>query len=275
MKLNKHKHLLEEIKLKVLGDEIEYINLLKVMGRNHKYGYINQLSIYNTNLDASACAGYDLWLSRFNRVVRKGQKGIPVLRKLGDKEQLTYVFDISQTVSINNNVNDVDIWKFNEDIDTKMIDNMISEYLHIELSNMNIKEKIEELIINTMEYKTEVLMEDLNIDNDYFDLISDFLDESVKIAIYDRLDLSYESDSNSISNFLKELDVLDFDIVGHFVAEEINILISKMIRESNLNKEQTTTNEVRYNKNTKEEQGGSKDGRACKKLCVNYPSMVE
>lgn len=260
MKLNKHKHLLEEIKLKVLGDEIEYINLLKVMGRNHKYGYINHLSIYNSKLDASACAGYDLWLSRFNRVVRKGQKGIPVLRKLGDKKQLTYVFDISQTVSINNNVNDVDIWKFNEDIDTKMIDNMISEYMQIDLSNMNIKEKIEELIINTMEYKTEVLMEDLDINNDYFDLISDFLDESVKIAIYDRLDISYESDSNSISNFLKELDVLDFDIVGHFVAEEINILISKMIRESNLNKEQTTTNEVRYNENTKEEQGGSKDG---------------
>ncbi len=259
MKLNKHNHLLEDIKLKILSDEKEYVKLLKVMGNNHKYEFKNQLSIYNSNIEATACADYDLWLKRFNRAVRRGQKGIPILKSIGNKEYVTYVFDIVQTISIDKNINEVEIWKFDYENDIKVIEDIVNRYKKNDFTNVSFEKKVEELVSNFLDDKPQILLEELGLDEVPFEYFSRFLNESLKIALFNRLGVEYNENLNYINDFTYELDKLDFDIVGNFLQEQVNECISEIIKQSNLNKELTIVNEVRYNDNMIN-QGGSLNG---------------
>ncbi|WP_219719060.1 hypothetical protein, partial [Clostridioides difficile] len=64
------------------------------------------------NPEATACAKFDYWRERFNRTVMRGQQGIPILEDYGTYKKVDYIFDISQTVSKNRDVNEVNLWRF-------------------------------------------------------------------------------------------------------------------------------------------------------------------
>ena len=82
----------------------------KFCTRFHQYSYYNQIAIMCCNPDATHVAGYKTWLS-FNRFVRRGEKGIPILAPCIYKQdpdletspmvvkgfRVVYVFDVSQT----------------------------------------------------------------------------------------------------------------------------------------------------------------------------------
>ena len=89
----------------------EYKKFLKVMGNNYKYSYMHQLSIYSTYKRATACAEYDFW-KKLGRSVKRGEKGIPILDLSMRLPKVKYVFDVSQTVSIGNKINEVKLWKY-------------------------------------------------------------------------------------------------------------------------------------------------------------------
>lgn len=61
MQVNDFKNIQEAIKYEVLQDEKEYLKLLKVIGNNQKYDFSSQLSIYNKEPEARACAIFDIW----------------------------------------------------------------------------------------------------------------------------------------------------------------------------------------------------------------------
>ena len=75
----------------------EYKNFLKVMGNNYKYDGLNQINIYVLEPNAKACAEYNFWKNNFNRVVKRGQKGIPIYSN--NDKKIKYVYDITQTLS--------------------------------------------------------------------------------------------------------------------------------------------------------------------------------
>ena len=79
MRTNDFYALIELVKREVLGSETEYLKLLKVIGNNQRYDFLSQLSIYDRNFKAVACAGFDMWRERFHRTVMRGEKGIPIL----------------------------------------------------------------------------------------------------------------------------------------------------------------------------------------------------
>ena len=95
-------HSLEEIR----RDVSSYKDFLKTMGNNYKYSYMHQLSIYSTYKRATACAEYDFW-KKLGRSVKRGEKGIPILDLSMRLPKVKYVFDVSQTVSIGNKINEV------------------------------------------------------------------------------------------------------------------------------------------------------------------------
>lgn len=95
-----------------------YARYLKFMAQFHSYSVNNSLLIWMQKPDATLVAGYQTWLKKHKRQVKKGEKGIrilaPMTRKLtktkknqwGDLEEVevsyttfkpTTVFDISQT----------------------------------------------------------------------------------------------------------------------------------------------------------------------------------
>ncbi|MCR5796147.1 MAG: ssDNA-binding domain-containing protein [Solobacterium sp.] len=88
-----------------------YRAYLAVMARFHTYSINNSILIWMQRPDATLVAGYNTWLTRFSRNVKKGEKGIrilaPVRKKILDEDmqersvlsgfRTAVVFDISQT----------------------------------------------------------------------------------------------------------------------------------------------------------------------------------
>lgn len=95
-----------------------YIEYLQFMAKFHHYSVNNSILIWMQNPTASHVAGYQTWLKKFKRQVRKGEKGITILAPCphkfrkevtnedGTVEEVevaytsfkpTTVFDISQT----------------------------------------------------------------------------------------------------------------------------------------------------------------------------------
>ena len=94
-----------------------YRQYLSFMGKFHHYSINNSILIWIQMPTASHVAGYKAWMTKFNRQVRKGEKGITILAPCPHKfkkevqtedgfeektvEYMTYhpctVFDISQT----------------------------------------------------------------------------------------------------------------------------------------------------------------------------------
>ncbi len=70
---------------------------LKVMARNYKYAYSDQLMIFAQRPDATACAGFEIWKNKVKRYVMRGKKGIALIDRSGPKTRLRYVFDVSDT----------------------------------------------------------------------------------------------------------------------------------------------------------------------------------
>ena len=48
------------------------------MGNNQRYDFLSQMTIYDKNIEATACGKFDFWRKRFNRTVKYGEKGIPI-----------------------------------------------------------------------------------------------------------------------------------------------------------------------------------------------------
>ena len=71
----------------------EYLN---TAARLYKYPFQEQLLIYAQRPDATACAGIDVWNSKYyNCWVNRGAKGIALIDEEADYPKLKYVFDVS------------------------------------------------------------------------------------------------------------------------------------------------------------------------------------
>lgn len=107
-----------ETGVKAIFASPEYRAYLEFMGKFYNYSAGNCMLIWMQKPDASLVAGYKSWLTKFNRQVRKGEKGITILAPIphkfvkevinqdGDTEEVEVsytsfravsVFDISQT----------------------------------------------------------------------------------------------------------------------------------------------------------------------------------
>jgi len=127
MRINDFYNITELVKNNVLNSEKEYLRLLKVIGNNQRYDFLSQLSIYDKNPSAIACASFDVCRERFNRTVMRGQRGISIINSTSTFKKVGYIFDISQTVSIDNNVNEVGLWSFDRGRYEKALKDMIEQ----------------------------------------------------------------------------------------------------------------------------------------------------
>ena len=92
-----------------------WTDYLTTASRLYKYPFEDQLMIYAQRPDATACAEYDIWVSRMNRYVRKGSKGIALLDESSGFPRLHYVFDVSDT-GVRRNSRDPEVWQLGPDL---------------------------------------------------------------------------------------------------------------------------------------------------------------
>ena len=94
-----------------------YLELLKIVGKNQNYDLFNQLSIYKYDRSAIACATYKQWIDICKRQVVQGSKGIPII----NNGELDHIFDIKQTVNLAGNEDDFNIWRFKKERDSNVL----------------------------------------------------------------------------------------------------------------------------------------------------------
>lgn len=237
----------------------KYEEYLKVSGNNYKYPYIHQISIYNMDPKATACAEFDYWKS-IGRSVKRGEKGIPLLDI--DSGRIKYIFDIMQTVSINHNISEVKLWKYDSKKHLNLLDDLIDKFKEKD-SNLLLsqEDKIAALVESNVRGKFNKILESLSDESlksiqkvDIFNLLK----ESVKISISERMDVSYQLKEENLS-LLSKISSSDIDKVLSISANiSKNILLdlgSEIKRLEILEKiqerkdlEQTKELKERYNK---------------------------
>lgn len=176
MRVNDFLNISEHIKEYVLKSSEDYIKLLGVIGNNHRYRFIDQLSIFDRRLSATACGKFDFWREQFDRTVMRGEKGIPILCDYGNFKRVEYVFDVSQTVSRNNELNEVNLWQFDRADDLGMLRELIEE--------------------NGFEYSKDSILENIfTISRIYSDDKISSLSNELRI---------YDEDRNSFGKFVRD-----------------------------------------------------------------------
>lgn len=237
----------------------KYEEYLKVSGNNYTYPYIHQISIYNMDPKATACAEFDYWKS-IGRSVKRGEKGIPLLDI--DSGRIKYIFDIRQTVSINHNISEVKLWKYDTKKHLNLLDEMIDKFKEKDSKLLLSQEdKIAALVESNVRGKFNKILESLSDESlksiqkvDLFNLLK----ESVKISISERMEVSYQLKEENLS-LLSKISSSDIDKVLSISANiSKNILLdlgSEIKRLEILEKiqerkdlEQTKELKERYNK---------------------------
>ena len=249
MRINDFHNMLELVKQDILHSEAEYLKLLKVVGNNQRYDFRSQLSIYDKNPEATACAKFDYWRERFHRTVMRGQKGIPILEDYGIKKRVDYIFDVSQTVSRNRNVNEVNLWRFDKEAHNDVLKEMIASEGYEE-SESNL-ENIFSLSRIYGDEKIDSLMNELRIaDEDRISFVK-FVRDSISYAVASRFKVDYPMDKELLRENFKRLDSISIMSLGETVSDISGNIIDTTIQKSKeieLQKGVLRSREAGYNK---------------------------
>ncbi|HES4481305.1 TPA: DEAD/DEAH box helicase family protein [Streptococcus pyogenes] len=249
MRINDFHNILELIKQDILQSEAEYLKLLKVVGNNQKYDFRSQLSIYDKNPEATACAKFDYWREHFNRTVMRGQKGIPILEDYGTYKKVDYIFDISQTVSKNRDVNEVNLWRFDKETHRDILKELIKSKGYEESEST--LENIFSLSRLYGDEKVDSLMNELRISDEDRISFTKFARDSVSYAVASRFKLDYPMDKELLKENFAMLDSISLMSIGETVSDISGTVIGATIQKSKeleLQKEVLRGKEAGYNK---------------------------
>lgn len=249
MRINDFHNILELVKQDILQSEVEYLKLLKVVGNNQRYDFRSQLSIYDKNPEATACAKFDYWREHFNRTVMRGQKGIPILEDYGTYKKVDYIFDIGQTVSRNRDVNEVNLWKFDKENHQDVLKEMIKSEGYEESEST--LENIFSLSRLYGDEKINSLMNELRIaDEDRISFIK-FVRDSISYAVASRFKLNYPMDDELLRENFQRLGSISLMSLGESISDISGKIIDATIQKSKeleLQKEVLRGKEAGYNK---------------------------
>jgi len=92
----------------------DWSKFLILAGQFYKYNFMDQIMIYVQRPTATACAEFDLWNHRMGRRIRRGSKGIALLRYRDGRVFLRYVFDVADTERRENG-RDPMLWQYREE----------------------------------------------------------------------------------------------------------------------------------------------------------------
>ncbi|HFR3591145.1 TPA: DEAD/DEAH box helicase family protein, partial [Streptococcus suis] len=249
MRINDFNNILELVKQDVLHNEAEYLKLLEVVGNNQRYDFRSQLSIYDRNPEATACAKFDYWRERFNRTVMRGQKGIPILEDYGTYKKVAYIFDISQTVSRNRDVNEVNLWRFDKEAHKDVLKEMIETEGYEESEST--LENIFSLSRLYGDEKIDSLMNELRIADEDRISFTKFVRDSVSYAVASRFKVDYPVDNELLKENFAKLDRISLMSLGETISDISGKIIDETIQKSKeleLQKEVLRGKEAGYNR---------------------------
>ena len=263
MQVNDFKNIQQAIKYEVLQDEKEYLKLLKVIGNNQKYDFFSQLSIYNKEPEARACATFDMWKKYFGRVVMRGQKGIPILVGSDINQRVSYIFDISQTTSMDRNINEVSLWQFDHENHNEALKEIINASSFEASDSLN--ENIFSLSRIYGEEYINLVLADLRIDIEDRLSFEKFMRDSISYAVANRFNTVYPMDIENLKNNFSRINTISLEQIGLVISRVSEDIIDSTIEKSKeMDRARLLTEraDADYNRdieNINEDRGGQND----------------
>lgn len=112
----------------ITQDADSWKQYLTTASRLYKYNFDDQLLIYAQKPDAEACASMELWNNTMHRWVKRGAKGIALLRQRdGGRPYLTYVFDVADTRPVRG-AREPRLWKMGEEYLPAVLEMLKGQY---------------------------------------------------------------------------------------------------------------------------------------------------
>ena len=200
-KLNKKafEYILRRIQYKITSNEYEFMKFLNVMSNNQYQSYTNQLNIFNTLPNATACTKEGNW-KNYGRKVIDGARGIPAIVN----NKLDYIYDVSQTKEIDARSDNFELWRYDSKYNHELKKMLIAN--DIEISKDDV-ENVKKLVNIDSQEIISHFREELNVtSSDNEKEILNFYRECVGYATAKRLNLSYNLNKADISDVYSKLN---------------------------------------------------------------------
>ena len=158
-KLQNVQELMEERISALWKNPEDYVSFLETASRLYKYSFKDQILIHAQRPDAVACAEYDTWGREdiTNRYVKRGSKGIALIKEENGRAKLRYVFDFADTAAKDERSRAPFFWKVTDENEDAVIKRLSSaaDYL-----GEAVRVKTDELVrLHSEEYLSGLLEE--------------------------------------------------------------------------------------------------------------------
>ena len=111
----------------------EWMDFLDSATYSYKYPFNDQILIYAQRPNATAVATMDVWNKKLHRWIKKGSKGISLVKNNGNYNYLEHVFDLADTY--NNYGIGYKLWEVNHDFDSDIIETLENSFGKLENKN--------------------------------------------------------------------------------------------------------------------------------------------
>lgn len=158
-KLQNVQELMEERISALWKNPEDYVSFIETASRLYKYSFKDQILIHAQRPDAIACAEYDTWGREdiTNRYVKRGSKGIALIKEENGRAKLRYVFDFADTAAKDERSRTPFFWKVTDENEDAVIKRLspAADYL-----GEAVRVKTDELVrLHSEEYLSGLLEE--------------------------------------------------------------------------------------------------------------------
>lgn len=219
-----------------------WMSFLKTASWVYKYRFEDQILIFAQKPNAKACAEYDVWNEKMHRWVKRGSKGIALLKE--NSNYLRYVFDISDTRSPNNR--ELKLWNIDESNHSEMIEMICDRYdiekqfydlgeALMELATIITEDNYQDYLHSLIKYHDDSLFENLE-EIEINHIFKEVLSNSITFELINRcgLDTSYylnDEDFQFIHYFNTHETIGQLGVSCHDICETAFKDISEKARE--------------------------------------------
>ncbi|MGL4790391.1 MAG: hypothetical protein ACRCW1_03185, partial [Anaerotignaceae bacterium] len=161
-KINQVTNLFNNTKEDLYKSIANWQDYLTTASRLYKYSFDDQLLIYAQRPDATACANMEVWNKNMNRWIKRGSKGIALIRKdEGGKPNIEYIFDVADTSQVRGGKSPY-LWEMKEEYHNIVIEKLSKMYGNIKKEDFVYS--LMELTERAVEEHYREFLQDLNYD---------------------------------------------------------------------------------------------------------------
>ncbi|HEM4385350.1 TPA: DEAD/DEAH box helicase family protein [Streptococcus suis] len=255
MRVEEYANYVGDLSTHYLSDVYAYQRMLGRLGYVVGFDFKNQLSIIHQKPTASLCSDFQSWKS-VDYIVRRGQKGVPILLSNQLTTSIGYVFDISQTVLVNKEKQPIEQWRYESGQDLSILAEIIDERLSLRPENE--EAAIRYLAGLATKGIGQKVLAGMNLDLESENYLLRFIEQSFQAVFAGRLGVEMVLNNDLLENGLGQFSPRQFLLFGDYLSRMsqkiFRIIHQKKIEKIAL-KEQTKGIIERYNDGV-EDRGG-------------------